>query len=93
MKMTNPIHELVSSMFLSPLGYFPRDRLGLLGFTVGYFPRGASLAREGLTTRLEVSENDDTLYVLSNGKTYRVLEEAVVGLFEPHLKHEVSKRL
>jgi len=92
-KMNNPIYAVVSNMFKSPLGTFPSDRLSVLGFTLGYFPRGVSLSREGLTTRLEVSEKDNTLYVGSDGRTYKVLEEAIVGLFEPHLKHEINKRL
>jgi len=48
----------------------------------------------GLSTYInEVTENENALYVGSDGRTYKALEEAIVGLFEPHLRAEVSRRL
>jgi len=91
---SNQIYDVVSSMFSQPYEKSSLSRLSVLGFSISRTDRGVILMSRGLSTYInEVTENDNALYVGSDGRTYKALEEAIVGLFEPHLRAEVSRRL
>ena len=94
LESNNRVYNVVSSMFLQPYEKSSISRLSVLGFSISRTDKGVILTSRGLSTYLnEVTENDNALYVGSDGRTYKALDEAVVGLFEPHLRDEVSRRL
>ncbi len=94
LESNNRVYNVVSSMFLQPYEKSSISRLSVLGFSISRTDKGVILKSRGLSTYLnEVTENDNALYVGSDGRTYKALDEAVVGLFEPHLRAEVSRRL
>lgn len=95
MRTLNEAIKIVKSLFLAPLGSFPRGGVETaLRVRLNLSPTSITLMSEhGLNVMLRRDASEWVVVYLEEKSTHESLEEAIFKLIEPIIRDEINHRL